>query len=145
MLGAGRGLTASELAVVDARVRAQLAYLSRFADEVALRRLDEVPLAPLSEEAVGARLSLYGGEARASFYAARERDAAGGYVVDYVAADDGGTCSPCLRAMINSPYLPDDVDTPYPGRVCRGRGRCRCRRELRYAPDEHRALAARAA
>lgn len=135
-LGAGRRLLPSELSALDSRLRVQLAYLSRFADRLALGFVEGSPLSPMSEAAIRARLVLYRGEVRAAFYAAQEFDTPEGYVADYVAVDDGGTCGPCHSAGARSPYLPGDPDSPYPGRVCRGRGRCRCRRELRYAPDE---------
>jgi hypothetical protein len=145
ILGAGRPPTPGELAALSLRIRAQHVYLSRFADEIAVRNLDGSPLSEMSERAVRARLELYEGEARAAFYFAQEADAEPGTVVYYVALDDAGTCSPCFSADLNSPYLPGDPDSPYPGRVCRGRGRCRCRRELRYNPSAYRRLAERAA
>ena len=55
-----------------------------------------------------------------------------GYVVRYIAKDDDRTCSPCYEAERNGPYLPNDPRLPYPGEVCRGHGKCRCRHEVIY-------------
>ncbi len=55
-----------------------------------------------------------------------------GWVVDYISRDDVRTCTNCLEAQRQGPYLPGQG--PMPGAVCLGRHRCRCRREYRYDP-----------
>lgn len=67
-----------------------------------------------------------------------ESGAEAGYVVDYRAVDDRGTCDPCLQAEQNGPYLANEG--PMPAAVCLGRGRCRCRRELVYDPAAYARL-----
>jgi hypothetical protein len=101
----------------------QLAFLSRFADQAASGRL--------SDAQIRERAKLYAGEGRALFYEQAGRTAAlYGWVEDYIAVDDRNTCGPCARAEAQGPYLPGQG--PMPGRVCLGRGYCRCRRALRY-------------
>lgn len=79
---------------------------------------------------VANRSKLYSGAGRALWFQLSEESAATGWVVDYVAVDDKGTCEPCHAAEREGPYLP--TYGPMPGAVCKGRGRCRCTRELRY-------------
>ena len=108
----------------------QAAYLSRFADTVALRR---VQANPMSAEGMAARAALYGGAAWAVYWLAQSFDQrrGEGWVVRYVARDDGSTCSRCSAAV--GWYRPENA--PLPGKVCLGGGRCRCRWEWRYDPD----------
>lgn len=105
----------------------QSAYLSRFADTVALRRLQANPM---SAEALAARAALYGGAAWAVYWLSQSFGAGRGegWCVRYVARDDGATCSKCSAAA--GWYRPEQA--PLPGKVCLGGGRCRCRWEWRY-------------
>lgn len=107
----------------------QMAYLARFADNIATGEL--------SEAQIVARSKLYAGEGRGLFYSEQEQGSIDlyGYVVDYIAVDDRATCSPCRNAEESGPYLPGEG--PFPGRVCLGRGYCRCRRTLRYDPPAY--------
>jgi hypothetical protein len=116
-------------------LRLQFAYLSRFADEVALGRL--------SEARIGARGTQYGGYGRGEFYRERESSDVGqfGMVVDYLSQDDPNTCVPCYEAQENGPYLPGSG--PFPGQVCLGAGSCRCERVIRYDPSSYSLLTRR--
>lgn len=136
-LGAGRRLTPSELARLAPEVQKQTLYLSRFADKVSVSKLAGQPM---SAEAVASRAQLYAGAARGEHYKAKEQQQGDGYIYEYISRDDGGTCSNCYTASRNGPYLAGVG--PMPGQVCRGRGRCRCRREARYAPEEAARIAA---
>lgn len=82
--------------------------------------LNPVPQTP---EAVQRRADLYGGTARGLFYEFHEEreSLAMGWVVHYQIADDTA-CKPCRDA--EGYYLP--AKGPMPGRVCQGRGKCRC-------------------
>ena len=95
-----------------------------------------VPHHPLSEAYIANRADQYAGEGWAAWFEASERELTGqdGFVVDYIARDDGATCSPCRFAMQDGPYLPGTG--PYPGQVCLGAGNCRCERRPRFAPEE---------
>ena len=136
MLGTGREPLPSEVARIQAVLDSEAAYLSRFADEVASRRaLAEAtgdPSRAMSEKAIRARANTYAGAARAEFFRGIESRRGDGFVVDYEARDDEGTCPPCLDAERGGPYLPNQG--PYPGTVCRARGACRCRRVVRFDP-----------
>ena len=134
-LGAGRDLLPSEIAVLRARIDRQAAFLQRFMDEVAFR---DIAGRPFSEKYILQRISQYKGEGLGAFYDFSEREFSDDYVFDYIPVDDGGTCSPCHQAGQGSPYLRGQG--PIPGVVCVARGKCRCRREPRYAPEEARAL-----
>lgn len=126
VLGGQGVIHCSDLIIESTR---QSAYLSRFADQLAIRQAQG---APLSAAAIATRSTLYGGAGRAVFYQAQEaveRDA--GYVAQYIAADDISTCSPCSFA---EGYYPLSSG-PWPGSVCLGRGRCRCERVMVYRPD----------
>lgn len=129
-LAGGEGeLTPEEWAAIGAAAAVQTAYLSRFADNLLALVLlgGTLTLGWIVNRAVQ-----YAGVGWEAWFRAHERGVEGqrGVVVDYEARDDGSTCEPCLRAEAGSPYL---VGTgPYPGQVCRGRGRCRCRRVERY-------------
>lgn len=125
----GKGGTHTKAHVIrdlDPKVRADLTYLQRFADEIALGLATGKPM---SANAIASRSSLYAGTGRAEWFRQHEAaEARPGYVVRYRARDDGGTCEPCRKA--DGLYLPGQGN--YPGEICRGRSRCRCRRELVY-------------
>lgn len=124
--------------LIDA-AQEQAGFLARFADEVAVSALLGRPLSP---EAVAARSALYGGAGRAEFYRGKEIGQTGGWVIEYHARDDRHTCTPCLEAEEASPFLPGEG--VFPGAVCRGRGRCRCRRVPRFDPITYDRLKAAA-
>lgn len=84
----------------------------------------------VTEAYIISRAKLYGGAGRALWYRTAEEAAPIGWVVDYVSVDDSGTCLPCVVSEIQGPYL--FGHGPFPGEVCLGRGRCRCRREPRF-------------
>lgn len=116
-----------------AQVETQIAYLSRFADQMATGRLTSAQ--------VVARARLYSGEGRAIYY--EQQGLANqqvGWVEDYIAVDDRNTCGPCSAAEANGPYLPGTG--PMPGRVCLGRGYCRCLRLGRSDLAAYRRLVA---
>jgi hypothetical protein len=134
--GAGRAnLTAAELGRIEQLAQRELAYLSRFADQIAVRN---VIATPLSEAQIAVRSEAYAGTGRGEAFRAAEAeelrnlpDGGAGWVVDYVSLDqDPNTCDRCLEADRRSPYLPGAG--PMPGSVCRGRASCRCDRVPRY-------------
>lgn len=125
-LGRGKSHTKAEVQrTLVPKVQADLAYLQRFADEIALR---EAMGNPMSAKAIAARAGLYAGTGRAEWFAQNESAAAirPGMVVRYRARDDNGTCRPCRKA--EGYYLPGTG--PLPGAICEGRSRCRCTRQL---------------
>lgn len=89
----GRGATMSKaeaIAFSNARIRPQLAFLQRFADEIALGK---VTGEPLTAAQIANRSALYAGDGRAAWFQEHEkRDARPGYVAVYRARDDKGTC-----------------------------------------------------
>lgn len=121
LAGGDRTLTPEEGAAIEAEAALQMAYLSRFADGVAVALLlgVVVTVGYLVNRAIQ-----YAGAGWAWWFRASEREGQRGVVVDYVARDDDRTCGPCLEAEDGGPYLPGTG--PMPGQVCRGRGRCRC-------------------
>ena len=137
MMGANTvKLAFAVLVRLRADINAQAAYVSRFADDVAIRALRGKPM---SAGEMGARAALYAGAAYGLyFYAHEATEGAGreGYVSKYAARDDRNTCTRCHAA--EGYYLP--TDGPYPGSVCLGRSRCRCVRTLEYNPAEYRRL-----
>src|SRR5690606_361862 len=120
-----------------------------FADEVAARRMLEMEGlgTAMTEKQVAARARMYRGPARALFYEVgetREAEERGeGWVAEYEAVDDRGTCDPCTQAELNGPYLL--ARGPFPGSVCRGGGLCRCTREIVYGPAAYERLTSAAA
>lgn len=122
---------------LDAAAMEQTGYLSRFADALAVRALGG---APLGEGQVAARGAQYAGAGYAEWFHANETlDHPGpGWVIDYKALDDRGTCGDCLDAERRGPFLPGSG--PYPGVICQWRGHCRCIRVRRFAPDDYRRL-----
>lgn len=141
---AGRGvLGEAELIRSQGLSVEEMAYLSRFADGIALARLQGNPW---SLAQIQRRAASYGGTARGEFWRGIEQaaieddpDDLAGWVVDYISRDDPATCSPCLDADLDSPYLPGQG--PYPGQVCLGGDNCRCIRELRWDPDAYADMA----
>lgn len=123
----GRGATMSKTEAIrfsNDRIRPQLAFLQRFADEIALGNATGQPLTAAQ---VANRAALYAGDGRAAWFEENEkREARPGLVAKYRARDGSGTCSNCLAA--EGTYLPGDGI--WPGQVCQGRGRCRCTREM---------------
>lgn len=123
--GAQRAITGDDLENLMGVVLVQLVYLSRFGDAIASGRQ--------SPAQVESRVQLYAGEGRALWYEQNGITNQGyGWVEDYIAVDDKYTCGPCAAAEAQGPYLPGVG--PMPGRVCRGRGYCRCTRQGRYDP-----------
>lgn len=103
----------------------QLVFLTRFADTVASNRL--------TPPQVVSRSQLYAGEGRAQWFRNNGlTNAQYGWVMDYLSLDDRNTCRPCSEAEARGPYLPGDPNMPLPGRICLGRGYCRCSLNLRY-------------
>ena len=141
-LGAGRLLRPPDLAMMTQEAQRQTAYLSRFADETAVKALQGNPP---SAAYVANRAAQYGGVGRAAFYDAQQATEAGrpGMVVEYRAVDDDRTCIKCIDAEDGGPYLPGAA--PLPGSVCLGRSRCRCKLEYRYDPAAWQRLVGRAA
>jgi hypothetical protein len=136
--GAQRILDDDEVGILTGNIAVQLAFLARFADAIASGRQ--------ADSGVEARSVLYAGEGRALWYQQNgQTNALYGWVVDYIAIDDKRTCGPCSAAEARSPYLPDDPNAPMPGRICRGRGYCRCTRQLRYDPPTYLRLGGRRA
>jgi len=140
MLAAGAMVSGTaEIARLQRSMAIQSAYLARFGDQIALYALMGQPM---STAQIGARASLYAGEARGIFFqTAEENDtehSGPGWVEEYIAQDDDHTCGPCSEAQ--GYYLPGQG--PMPGRVCRGGTKCRCRRESFYNPQVWDELAA---
>lgn len=129
--GTGRRLTTREKAEVMALVARQQPFLTRFATEVAAKFI--TGNAP-SAKALAARSRLYGAAGREAFYRGIEtsKGNATGTVVYYEAVDDERTCPACRAAEAGSPYLPGQH--PWPGTICFGGDRCRCRLRYEYEP-----------
>ena len=145
-LGAGRELRRMRDRLSAAQTTGA-AYLQRFAEQIAARRLIAAnpQLFPdgargLTVNQIAARVRLYTGAGRALYFAGAEieREGEAGWAIRYEARDDPDTCSPCHRA--EGYYLPGDG--PYPGDVCLGAGNCRCVRFAVYAPEIHARLTA---
>lgn len=134
-LGLGRPLAAVDLRAVEGDVLTQLGYLSRFADEWAVRALSGQPM---SDAMVAARGELYSGAGRSAYFRGSEQRLGDGWIIRYESQDDGGVCSPCLAAEQRGPYLPGSG--PYPASVCLGRGHCRCVRREVFDPAGYRRL-----
>lgn len=133
-----RALLPSETLDLLAPMDFELKKVSEFAEEIRAAREAE---RAMTSRQVGARSELYSGTGRAVWFKADEKGKASGVVIYYVAVDDKGTCEPCLDAENASPYLPGEG--PFPGQVCRGRGRCRCIRVPRDEPKEFERLSTR--
>ena len=135
--GLGRVLTPREASQVGDLLGRQDAYLERFADEIAFRRLSG---RPMSAKAIFDRSRQYGGFAIGLFFRMQEQrfDGLRGWISEYIPVDDPATCRPCHEAGIQGPYLP--TQGPFPGEVCVAKGKCRCRRELHYDLTQWRIL-----
>lgn len=129
-LGLGRDLTEEDLARAHDLMAEQSGYLKRFAEQVSARRLAG---RPMSEAQVADRSRMYAGVAYGEFYQQAESFYGDGYIVNYRAVDDSGTCSPCHEAEDEGPYLPGEG--PMPGLICDGWGKCRCLRQREYDPE----------
>lgn len=134
MLGVGRPLTLKEIARIEKIINAEEKKLQRFMDKVSIRRVQRNPM---SVDAIASRLEMYSGVGRAEYYKASELvDSDDDTVELYSAKDDNNTCTPCLENH-GKYFLPGQG--PFPGEVCKGRGRCRCRR----IPEQNKRLAKR--
>lgn len=119
-VGSGRIPTTAQVGKVTLE---QSAYVSRFAEELALKKLaGEAP----SYFQMAARSALYAGVGRAEGYRAEAEGMPAGTIAQYVANDDGRACGPCSDAEGGYPI---DEPFPLPGEVCDGYGHCRCRIE----------------
>lgn len=121
----GRSLLPTEILALQTAINEQLDFLQHFLFDLLIR---EITL-----EYVAARSKLYSGAGRALWYRINEEREDTGWVIDYMAVDDRGTCLPCRDAEAGGPYR--FGDGPFPGEICLGRGRCRCQRNRRYDPD----------
>lgn len=137
--GLGRPLTVDEIGEASSLAVQQQVYLYNFAGEISGRRAMG---ADFSEPYLQARIRQYGGVGWAQWFKSNETvEARGdGYVARYISVDSPTTCSPCLDAANGSPYLPKQG--PFPGSVCRGRGLCKCRREVYFDMKAWKALTA---
>ena len=139
MLGAG-ALTAG-IMDVSREMAKDSRYLAGFGGEIMLRQMLGKPM---SGAWIAARLTTYGGAARALFYQGYETqglpdgESGPGWVSEYEAEDDDHTCGRCHDAQ--GYYLPGEG--PMPGRECLGGNKCRCRRVMIYAPDIYQELIA---
>lgn len=127
MLGSGAGsISPDQLDQLAETMNVQSAYLQRFADHIAYNAGIGTPY---SEAQIAHRSIGYGGVGRAAFYEALVGSLAdsgqsgGGWVLEYHAVDDKGTCGPCHDAQ--GFYL-QDRPHPTPGSICLGGGYCRC-------------------
>lgn len=118
----GRPLLPTELIEIQPTIDRQLKFLSDFLLDLIQREI--------TVEYVTSRARLYSGAGRALWYRVAEARDGEGWVVDYHAVDDKGTCFPCHAAEAEGPYLMGEG--PMPGDVCLGRGRCRCQRIPRF-------------
>lgn len=115
-------------------LRLQSAYLSRFADSLALK--------PQSEAAVGSRSALYGNFIRSLYYEENEAAHASalpdGWIVQWNSQDDRHTCPLCIERD-GVTWLPASAH-PVPGQPGVCFGRCRCWLEYVYDTERWRAL-----
>ncbi len=93
-----------------------------------------------SDEQKANRAKLYTGNSRGTFFQAYEVTQAKayphGWVALYQTRDDAHVCADCNDAA--GYYLL--TQGPFPGRVCRGRARCRCKRLIVWNPTQHKLL-----
>lgn len=132
--GLGRSLTAAELGQLEAVLEQQAGYLLRFASDAGHR----LALGnPLGEGYLTQRGRMYGGQAWGLWHQGNEAgEDQPGWVSEYIAVDDSGTCAPCSAAQ--GYYLPGTG--PWPGEICDGGSNCRCERFVVYAPEIYRSL-----
>jgi hypothetical protein len=105
-----------------------------FAGHVAqLSGAEPMRAVPRDAVTVERRADLYAGSARGLFYEFHEERAnlGHGWVVYYECKDDANSCKPCRAAA--GYHLPQVG--PFPGAVCQGQGKCRCRRKPVFAPE----------
>ena len=121
--GAGKEVSDISLSAADeAAEKPSEEAIEEFADDLRGRAM--------TEDQIAARARQYKGRAYEEFYRQREEQIEDeGTVIDYIAVDDGATCSPCAQAERAGPYLPGQG--PMPGGVCLGGGHCRCVRKSR--------------
>ena len=131
IVGLGRMPNGAEATRIADAVRSQMAHLYRFAGTLAVIEM--------SAAAIVNRAIQYNGRLIEWFQRGVEgADTTSGYVYDYIDRDDAKVCPACRDAGANGPYLPNEG--PMPGQVCYARGRCRCERRRRYAPEEYARL-----
>ena len=139
LLGAGADtLSGATLAELQRQTVLQAGYVSRFADDVAVKRAQARPMSLLG---IAARSALYAGAAYGLYWFTRglaETDGRTGIVAYYKSVDSPTTCTRCRDAEAGSPYLVDRV--PLPGQVCLGRNRCRCKVRYEYNPTVYARL-----
>lgn len=87
------------------------------------------------------RAKLYVGNSRGTFFQVYEQmklleNAGKGWVAHYITRGDIKVCPPCNEAA--GYYLLGQG--PYPGRVCKGRARCRCKRVIEWNPGQYKLL-----
>jgi len=126
MLGRERVLTSSEKKSLFSKLTPELERLQKWADDIGLKRMIHQDI---SIDGLVARGNLYAGFGRSLFYETAGESAVDFIVEDYISVDDAGTCSSCLEAQDNGPYLPSEG--PMPGVICEGFGNCRCERQQR--------------
>ncbi len=103
-------------------------------DKAVDRLAEDLRGRPMTEDEIAARARQYKGEAYGKYWEKSEEQIDdSGVVIDYVAVDDGATCTPCSTAEDEGPYLPGQG--PMPGMICLGGGHCRCVRQQREAPE----------
>jgi hypothetical protein len=131
-VGKGGILSDVELARLNKVALEQQAFLSRWSDDLGLRRMRHQTV---TVEGIISRASQYIApglaEYRRGFELSQSDD---GTVFDFVSRDAPSTCGPCLQAEEGSPYLAGTG--PYPSSVCAGGSRCHCQRIPRFAPVE---------
>jgi len=138
--GVGRPLAPTEVDTLNGLMKIQQGFLQRFVADVAARRLLGIPH---SEAYLINRALQYGGVGWEMWHRGNEAAQTlgkDGYIVYYIAVDDGRTCGPCLDAMNGSPYQAG-TDYPRPGQVCAAHGRCRCHLRIVYDEKKWAALA----
>jgi len=137
--GKGRTLNEDDLNRLGRVWRRQQSHLQRFAEEIAARREAG---SPMTKKQIKARARMYAGSTYTTYWRWTGEQYGVGYLVEYDAVDDGGTCSPCLEAERNSPYLATEP-FPLPGSAtCLGRGHCRCELDFRLDQEAYRNLEA---
>jgi hypothetical protein len=116
-IGAGKPVAVKEVSPI---IREQSAYASRFADEIAVKKIADDPV---SSDSIAARSAQYAGQGRSEWYLGAETP---GTLYQYVSVGDKGVCGPCDEAEAGSPY--GAGQGPFPGTTCSGHGNCRCER-----------------
>lgn len=132
--GARQPLNDTQLGRVQAANRRNLAFLALFAVQAMAR---SVLGRPLTVPGIANRSRLYGGMGWAQFDRAAEDGLGRGWIARYISQDSPTTCDIC-SSYHDTVWLPGDG--PFPGEICRGASRCKCRRELEYSPSEYRRL-----